>query len=450
MALEVTLRNTTSGVIADYSTYDEARDAASSGDVIRIYKNLNEQIDLLDGVDLYIDPGTVITYNGAGPTITDNNEECVCNIVGGGTIKNTYTGSAKQSCIEISNANSVVNIECFQVSCDGEDTDEIEGACINITSAKNFRLICDRVTSKYNTAMRIKDCKEIFLRINSVRSGSTGNPNAGAPVILIEQGDDDPPGPISGSFYINELICTGYGSCFVQKHGLIAASINKLLTIQPPDPSTASAATVFLDTGISEHELILYFDEIINYFGIGGDSVQIIDGKASLIGRKIYSTSGKSLDLTDSIISAFIQCDEIISLTEGINIANSNEPIVIDANFIEGGIGNDGVVRSASDSNYVLRNARIKCTDTSNNSVCIYLPESDSNTQTIELENIILVTGNTTNGDTIRRITSNTMEVKNLGLFVNKAIDRTKIILLIGTGSGSGENFKYIVSSDIQ
>ncbi len=60
------------------------------------------------------------------------------------------------------------------------------------------------------------------------------------------------------------------------------------------------------------------------------------------------------------LVSANFQCDEIISGTKGINIDNSDEPIIIDANYIEGSNGNDGVINSASGSNYVLRNAKIK------------------------------------------------------------------------------------------
>ena len=107
------------------------------------------------------------------------------------------------------------------------------------------------------------------------------------------------------------------------------------------------------------------------------------------------------------------------------------------------------MVRSAAGSNYVLRNARIKCTDTSADSVCIYLPDGDENDQSIEIENLILVTGNTTSGDTIKRIGSNSINIKNLGLFVNKEINESIINLQIGTGTGTGENFKYIVSSDV-
>jgi len=178
-----------------------------------------------------------------------------------------------------------------------------------------------------------------------------------------------------------------------------------------------------------------------------GDCVKITKGKANLIGRKIMCTQGKSLDLTDSIVSAFIQCDEIFSLTQGINIENSDEPIIIDTSYIEGNIGNDGVVKSVSGSNYILRNAKIKCTDETEDSICIYIDEGEQN---IEFENLILVTGNLIDGETILRVGDN-IEIRNLNLFVNKSINENLITLLIGTGMIVPEdyNYKYIVSDEI-
>ena len=201
------------------------------------------------------------------------------------------------------------------------------------------------------------------------------------------------------------------------------------------------------DLRVYKISLTLYFDEIKNLNLNEGDCVKITKGKANLIGRKIMCTQGKSLDLTDSIVSAFIQCDEIFSLTQGINIENSDEPIIIDTSYIEGNIGNDGVVKSVSGSNYILRNAKIKCTDETEDSICIYIDEGEQN---IEFENLILVTGNLIDGETILRVGDN-IEIRNLNLFVNKSINENLITLLIGTGMIVPEdyNYKYIVSDEI-
>lgn len=244
--------------------------------------------------------------------------------------------------------------------------------------------------------------------------------------------------------YLNKLTCTGYGSCFLHKDGVAAATINKISTLQPDtETSTVANSTILLDAGTGDQDLVMYFDEIKNLNIYGGDAVKITEGKASLIGRNINCTKGKSLDLIENIVSAFIQCDEIISLSEGINIANSDEAIVIEANYIEGSSGNDGVVRSSSGSKYILRNAKIKCVDISISSVCLFI---STGIQEIEIENLILVTGNLVDGDTIRRDGSN-IEVKNLGLFVNKAINESLITLVIGTGliEPDDYNYKYIV-----
>jgi hypothetical protein len=278
MATEVSLRDITTGLPVFYSKYEEARDNANDYDVISIYANLDEQIILKNLVDVYIDPGTVIDFSGKGTTITDNGDQCKCNITGGGVITNTYSDTAKEECIEISNSASEVNIECFRIENEGDDSSDTGGAAVNIISAARFSLICNSVFSKYNTAIKISDCDDFFINIVSVESGLSLEPNTGAPVILVEA---------AGSMYINNLTCTGYGSCFVHKDGNVAATINKILTLQPDtETSTVANPTILLDAGTGDQDLVMYFDEIKNLNLYGGDAVKITEGKASLIGKK--------------------------------------------------------------------------------------------------------------------------------------------------------------------
>ena len=108
--------------------------------------------------------------------------------------------------------------------------------------------------------------------------------------------------------------------------------------------------------------------------------------------------------------------------------------------------GNDGVIKSASGSNYVLRNAKIKNTTSSSPSIGIYIDSGSSTTdQTIELENLIIITGTDSIDYSIFRDGMTTgIEIKNLGLFVKK--DKNSLVsFTIGTST----NFKYIVSPDI-
>lgn len=226
------------------------------------------------------------------------------------------------------------------------------------------------------------------------------------------------------------------------KAGTLIANILKLTTI---NTDVETSGTVELSDGTGTQNLTLYFDEIQNLSSKDGNAIIADQGKINLFGRRVYSVNGMSMDLA---AEADIIVDEIISDAKGINIHNgSTQKIIIDSNYIEGSIGNEGVIKSENGSNYVLRNAKIKCTDTSSDSVCIYLPSGNTNNQTIEVENIILVTGNISSGDTVRRVGTNTINLKNLGLFVNKGINQTKIILKIGTGTSG--NFKYIESTDI-
>jgi hypothetical protein len=181
------------------------------------------------------DSNADVNFSGKGPTITDNGEQCKCNITGGGIITNTYSETDKEECIEISNSASEVNIECYRIENEGDNSSVTGGAAVNIISAARFSLICNRVFCKYNTAVKISDCPDFFMNIISVESGTLQNPNTGAPVLLIEA---------AGSMYMNELTCKGYGSCFVHKDGIVAANINKISTLFPDSetPSTASCA----------------------------------------------------------------------------------------------------------------------------------------------------------------------------------------------------------------
>jgi len=322
-----------------------------------------------------------------------------------------------------------VNIQCHAVIGDGENSSTIEGATVDVSAAARFSLICNKVVSKYDTAIKISSCDDIFLRITNVESGSQNYINAGAPVMLLEG---------SGSMYINQLSCTGYGSCLVHKDGIIGATITGIYTytVSDPDPSEP---TVLLDGGTEDQELVLYFGELKNFNSNSGVAVRITEGKASLIGRSIFCTSGKSLDLTGEIVSAYFECDEIISLTEGINIENSDQPIVIQANYIEGSDGNDAVVKCNDLCNLVLRNAKIKNT-TESTSIGIYITDHNGD-QLNELENLIIVTGTVEDQDySIFRDGSNNIDIKNLLLFVKQPISNN-ITLLIGDEN----NFKYIV-----
>ena len=438
MATEVSLRKISSGLITFYSTYADASDNAEEYDVISIYADLNEQLILKNLVDIYIDPGTVINYSGEEPTIYDK-DVAVCNITGGGIIINSYSGTNKKECIGVYNSGSSVNIECLSIEGTGDNSSSVGGACVNVEAAERFSLKCKSVSNNYNTAIIIADCNDYFLNIQEVESGKPNTPNAGAPVISIDS---------SGSVYINSLTCTGYGSCLKHSGGNLAATIYNINTLLPADETPPTAEPVIMvEEGNSLPELVLYFNEIKNYNSNDGDAVKVTSGNATLIGNNIYCVNGLSLDLIDDIQSAYIKSDNIISLTKGINIENENDPVVIEANYIEGSNGNDGVVRSATGSNYVLRNAKIKNIYTGTTtpfSIGIYIEGGDVNDQTIEIENLIIVTGTEEDDYSIYRDGNNNINIKNLGVFVNMEVS-AKTTLIIGDDI----NFKYIIDSNV-
>lgn len=274
------------------------------------------------------------------------------------------------------------------------------------------------------------------MKIKTVEAGDYPYYNEGAPVMVFEG---------SGSIYINELKCLGLGSCLQLKDGILAANINKISTLVFDPESPATTSTILLPYGTGDPELVLYFDEIKNLNPNGADCVTILKGKASLIGRRIYSESSKTIiigDVEHTIDSAYIQCDEIVSLLEGINIWNSTEPTVIDAKYIQGGGANAGVIKCNDTCNLVLRNAKI-VNMTESTSIGIYIT-NNSTGQLIELENLIIVAGLNIGDFSIFRAGSTNINIKNLLLFVNKPIS-DHITLQIGNSG----NFKYIEDNSI-
>ncbi|MBL0106959.1 MAG: hypothetical protein IPP52_06665 [Ignavibacteria bacterium] len=96
----------------------------------------------------------------------------------------------------------------------------------------------------------------------------------------------------------------------------------------------------------------------------------------------------------------------------------------------------------------VLRNAKIKNTSTSAStpySICIYI-YAGSFEQFFKFENVTIVTGNTSTGETLYLPVTGAEDpiVQNLGLFVNKYLG-SAVNLQIGTAA----NYKYIQSSDV-
>ena len=422
------------GAVTFYSTYASARTAANAGDLIQIWADLtDEQILLKDGVDIWIAPGRIIKTSNEMPLIIDNitgyTSPVNVNITGNGIFRNS---SDKHKCVKITNSGSKITIMCDSIEGIGTDPEDSEWATVHIVNAAKFHLTCNKVSNVNQKAIYFdNEVADININADIIENGEY----AGGDVISIK-GD--------GILNANEVICRNNGSCLNHKAGTFIANILKLTSV---NEDVESAGTVHLSDGTGTQNLTLFFDEIQNLSKEGGNAVTASEGILNLNGRYIYSKAGLSMDLR---ADADILVDEIISKTKGINIDNNpssgNKKVIIDANIIEGSNGNDGVIRSATGSNYVVRNAKIKNTATSSPSIGIYI-ETGTNTldQAIELENLIIVTGvDTTDFSLFRDGTTVGIIIKNLGLFVKKD-KNTLVTFAIGTST----NYKYVVSTDV-
>lgn len=433
-SVQVSVKAASTGVITYFGTYAAARSTASSGDLIQIWADLDEQIILKNGVDIEIISGRILDMTSALPTLIDNGVSCNCRIFGQGIIKNSYdTTSTRYECIKLTHSGSKVYIECDFLEGTGKKDSSIGGATINVVDSTSFTLICNNIINKNNSAIVISACDDLFIKCKKIESGSETAGNTGAPVISIAA---------TGTIISDELICYGYGNCLLHKDGQLTCKLLKIST-RDAETETSAPPTILLDDGTGEQELILYFDEIQNLNSSSGDCVTIEEGNAILIGRRIYSPNGLSLNLG---ANANIKCSEIISDTKGVNIHNeAPQKVTIYADLIEGSTGNYGVIYSVGATLYEIQNAKIKNKSTSGSvpySIGIYVDNADA--QNITLQNVILVTGNTTNGQTIYTppLAPETSTIYNYGIFLNKAVSSTFLWVV---GDSNNDNYKYIV-----
>ena len=153
---------------ATYSTYEAARFASVSGDVIQIWADLTEQIILKNGVDIWIMPGVELN-NTSGVTITDIessiSHEIHCKIYGQGKIKNM----GGYSCVFLDNINSELTMECYSF-----DTSTGNSDTIKIIRARKFHLLCKSIISKgtainiaFNSQIVVED---INLKVNYIET----------------------------------------------------------------------------------------------------------------------------------------------------------------------------------------------------------------------------------------------------------------------------------------
>lgn len=399
------------------STYASARTAANAGDLIQIWADLtDEQILLKDGVDIWIAPGRIIKTSNEMPLIIDNitgyTSPVNVNITGNGIFRNS---SDKHKCVKITNSGSKITIMCDSIEGIGTDPEDSEWATVHIVNAAKFYLTCNKVSNVNQKAIYFdNEVADININADIIENGEY----AGGDVISIK-GD--------GILNANEVICRNNGSCLNHKAGTFIANILKLTSV---NEDVESAGTVHLSDGTGTQNLTLFFDEIQNLSKEGGNAVTASEGILNLNGRYLYSKAGLSMDLASN---ADILVDEIISKNKGIKIHNSTSTkIIIDSNIVEGKSPDEesGVITCISNSNLLLRNAKIRNVGSANGSVGIYI---DSNTNhIIELENIIVVTFDPeeTNDKTIFR-DGDTIDIKNSIVFLNK--DALNINFIIGT-----------------
>jgi len=435
---EVAIFKRDGSIFGVYTTYGEARENAESGDLIQIRADLNEQqIVLLDGVDIWILPGVVVS-NSSDDTITDfdvnSSKEVHCKIYGEGIIKNT----GGYSCVFLDNINSELKVEC-----DSFDTSTGNSDTIKIVRAKKFHLLCNTILSK-GTAINIAFdsqvvVEDINLNISRVETGDTStSPIVGTSIITYA----------NGFIKIDELICKNRGHALLHKNGSVFARIKKISTTRI---SGNIVSTVSSDgAGNDAKKLILYFDEILC---IGSyDGIEHARGTGIFIGRRVYSSGAHALEIVGANTKGYVKCNELIhentdSSASSVVVNDNIEEITIDSNYIAG--NSPQVVYSAGGStnpaNFVIKNAKIKNTNSSSSSKGILIANVFPK---LTLNNVKIIAG-TENGNIIALGSGTSLDVKNYGLFGNVS-PGTNVNLKIGPKPGaSGYNYQCIFDPDL-
>lgn len=289
MPTQVGLMSGTSGDITFYSDYAEARDNASSGDTIQVWADLDEEILLKDGVNVWVAPGRILDRTTAGPTVTDGGRPIVSTLSGNAIIKNSYETTIPTieyfECINISNSESSVIVKCDEVRALGNPIDTIQGPTINIQNAKSFSLYCNEISNKSNSCIFITECNRVIIDCLKIESGYDGE-NVGAPVISNSC--------VFSEINAQQIICNGFGSCIVHKDGVMVANSLKVTT---KNSGTTSAPTILIGDGSGTQIMNLNFDELQNLNDIGGDTIKVDEGRINFVGRRIFSLVGFTLDI---------------------------------------------------------------------------------------------------------------------------------------------------------
>jgi len=447
------------GSLNDYSSYSAARSAAAPKDLIQIWADLNEQIILLNGVDIWIAPGVRLDYNPPslstppGPTITDNGETCVCKIYGYGKIVNTYNITPWYECIKTTDPDTELSVECDVIEGKGGTvnafTNTITGAAVFISKGQKFHLNCNKVINPVTAGLYIGSTinvpdyhvNDVNITVERVEiTGTATNPQAFG---VMTSG--------SGFINIDQIIINHHGHCLLHMKGNITASIRKMLAFTNNNSDPDPAVTLNHGGTTPSQKLVLYFDEIQNLrteLLVSGGGVLVIQGTGIIVGRRVHSIDGVAIYYSGSNTQGSIYCNDIISEnSRAMELDNFTTQIIVDANNIIGNQGGElGAIYSIL-ANIFIKNARIVNLHTDSESRGIVLVRVSSNITSLTLQNIKIITQSTGGMPPYNEIilvnNASNVDVKNFGLFVNRNVE-TYINLEIGIKDPMDPDYNYL------
>lgn len=424
------------GSISNYTTYDDASDNSTTGELIIIWTDLDsEQILLKDGVDIWIMDGVEILFSD-DPVIIDGGIAVTCRIYGNGKIRNNLF-----SCIELTNPGTKLKIGC----------DTIVGGLntIDVQAATQFYLKCNSILSS-KTAL--------VLGIVGTNDTAISDVNIQVKKIETSTASTSTTAVVSrsfGFFEIDEIKCNKVGHCFSHREGVATAIIRRMETT---NTETSETATLHVSAtgpqGTGDQTLVLYFDEILaNATGeevYSGSAIEAGGGYMYAVGRMVYSSHNYAMSCGLLLKTGYFNIINFISEATKdyypLNIANYEGDVLINSKFIEGkyspNSGNSLVV-SLNGSSLIIPKCTIKNAYLINNGTSltqgVYGIYLDSTYVDLAINNLKIISR-----DEVVISPGGSMSINNYGLYGNENINN--ITLQIGTGV----NDLFIVDPDLE
>ena len=275
----------TDGSVYSYNSIQSALSFASSGDLIQVYKSLNDNINLKDGVNLYFDDNVIIdALDPSTSTIIDNGSQVKCSIYGNGIIQNSYdcvNSSSIRSMDAINNTIVFSNDTSIYIgSITGSNSINWSSSSLSGGLVRSIKFISPL------TGYLANNLNQYYRTVNGGISWSPQN--------AIYDSFSSVSAGIKAVYFLNSL--TGFLSTSDSDDG---GGANTLLRTT----NGGATWTKLFSTGISQDPYFYFVDSVTGFYAARGTSVLLyfrtVDGGITWSNPGIYVGDAQGLSFVD-------------------------------------------------------------------------------------------------------------------------------------------------------